>query len=69
MQVIICVKYVLRKWNEKKKLDEDGLPIRNQFSYFKTLLENNLKRMPRCLTIKFLRHPLFLIKINHKVFR
>lgn len=54
IQVIICVKYVLRKWNENKKLDEDCLPIRNQFSYFKTSLENNLKKMTTDIDLDWL---------------
>ena len=37
--------YIADKWQDNKGLDENGLPIENKYSYFKTSLINNLEKL------------------------
>ena len=43
--------YIGDKWSDNKGLDENGLPIGNKYSYFKTSLINNLNKLDA--TLKF----------------
>lgn len=43
--VIMATNYIIQKWKENKGLDEDGNSITNQYGYFKSALQDNLRKL------------------------
>ncbi len=44
-EVIMAVNYIIQKWKSNKGLDENGEIITNQYGYFKSALESNLRKI------------------------
>lgn len=44
-EVIMAVNYIIQKWKLNKGLDENGELITNQYGYFKSALESNLRKI------------------------
>ena len=43
--VMMATNYVIQKWKENQGLDENDNPITNQYGYFKSALQSNLRKL------------------------